>query len=361
MKAKFTFMDQTLGYALEKQNLGIAETVYMKQRLATLAQMVFDISFRSFLAVGYHEEFAVRDVRVCLEPDCNQIARVRQGGGSRIKVQLSRDQLNALPLSSAKALCLARDWGMTVSLHMIDGWSPAMDSIQSLNRFIYDYGVSSLVFDDACQVTDPVSTSLALQELQQQIACSVEYHGQGRKGLATGNALSAMKSGVRYIATSIGGIEGQPAFEEVLMGGRYLLRLPLNIPRNLAVCCEEILSYIGQGVALTKPIIGEAIFAHESGIHVDGVQKSSDLYEPFTPETVGLIRKIVIGKHSGKAAIELKLKEMGIFIQPAQIAGILEKVRKLAIFQKSPVKDWQLQKLACEDNYEDQYRRHYFA
>jgi homocitrate synthase NifV len=132
------------------------------------------------------------------------------------------------------------------------------------------------------------------------------------------------------------------------MGMDHLLHLPVSIPQNMAVVCKEILHCMGERIPATKPIIGSRIFAHESGIHVDGVMKRSELYEPFTPETVGLSRMIIIGKHSGKAAIEQKLKELNIRCNPSNVPQVLEKVRELCIRQKAPVSDAQLSGLVKE-------------
>lgn len=167
-------------------------------------------------------------------------------------------------------------------------------------------------------------------------------------GLATGNALGAIKSGIDSVSTSVGGIGDFPAFEEVAMSLRHLFGLPVFIPREIAVWCKEILDCLGLDISKTKPIIGQNIFAHESGIHVDGIIKKSDLYEPFAPEEVGLSRQIVIGKHSGKAAIEQKVKELNLSLKPAFLSPLLEKVRLLAIRQKAPVLDEQLELLAKE-------------
>jgi homocitrate synthase NifV len=195
---------------------------------------------------------------------------------------------------------------------------------------------------------DSLSTDGALRYLKQIVPGELEYHGHNARGLATGNVLGALRNDIRYIAVSIGGIGGYPAFEEVLMSSKFLLQKPLSIPRNLALRCKEILKRMGERVPATKPIIGSRIFAHESGIHVDGIIKKSELYEPFLPETVGLSRMIIIGKHSGKAAIEEKLRELNICINPSCVPQLLEKVRELSVKQKGPVSDAQLPKLVGE-------------
>lgn len=348
MKAELTFIDETLGYALGKQHLSISEFIYVKRKIAAMSQVVFDLTLQSLMAVSRYETVDVQDIRVCILPDAEQVAQVHQLGCSHVKVYLNYKDVKKCPVAVVEALKQARAWDMTVALHITGSCQYSASKLRCLCQLVKEHGIVSIVFDDCHGELDPVLTYWLLLDLQQKIPCSVEYYGNNEKGLATGNALGAIKSGVRRIAASIGGVAGYPAFEEVLMGAWCLLKLPLDVPRNMAVGCEEILSCIGRSVHPTKPIIGSRIFAHESGIHVDGVNKKSDLYEPFTPETVGLSRKIIIGKHSGKTAVELKLKEMNIAIQPQAVVQVLEKVRSLAIRQKAPVSDMQLQNLVNE-------------
>ncbi|QDR79862.1 homocitrate synthase/isopropylmalate synthase family protein [Sporomusa termitida] len=348
MKTDVIFIDQTLGYGLEHQGLGTSEFIYIQRKIAALAQVMFDVSLQSLVAVLDCGAVAVKDIRAGIAPDARQVALAHQSGCSKVKVNLNAMDFCNLAAPVAEALRQARARGLAVSLQLTGNCQYSSARLLQLCWLISKYEISSVAFVDEYSDHDPLFTYGALLNLQQQLPCPIEYCGKNGSGLATANALGAIKSGVACVAVAVGGVAGYPAFEEVLMGARFLLKLPLAVPANIATCCEEILSYIGQCVQPTKPIIGSDIFAHESGIHVDGVNKKSDLYEFFTPETVGLSRKIVIGKHSGKAAIELKLKELNIFLQPTAVLTVLEKVRSLAIRQKAPVSDLQLQKLVHE-------------
>lgn len=348
MEKNLTFIDQTLGYAWENQYLRSSEFIDVKRKISALSQIVFDLTLQSFVTVLQSGMVDIAEIRVCIQPDAKQVVQARQLGCKYVKIALTDKTVKKLAASEAEALSQARAGEMTIALHISGSCQYSVSSIRRLRRLVQEYGISSIVFDDEHSALDPMLTYETLLKLQQQIPCLVEYYGKNAMGLATGNALGAIKSGVRHIAVSVGGVAGYPAIEEVLMGGWVLLKFPLEVPKNIAACCEEILHYVDQRVQPTKPIIGCNIFAHESGIHVDGVNKKSDLYEPFTPETVGLLRKIIIGKHSGKAAIELKLKELNLSVQPTAVMQVLEKVRDLAIWQKAPVSDKQLRELVYE-------------
>ena len=82
-----------------------------------------------------------------------------------------------------------------------------------------------------------------------------------------------------------------------------------------------------------QPVVGDNVFAHESGIHVNGMLKDTSTFEPFTPEEVGNVRRYVIGKHSGRATLRSVLENSGIPVDENKLATCLSEVRELAIRQ----------------------------
>ncbi|HBT51098.1 MAG TPA: homoaconitate hydratase, partial [Petrotoga sp.] len=98
----------------------------------------------------------------------------------------------------------------------------------------------------------------------------------------------------------------------------------------------------GRVLPLSKTIVGLNVFAHESGIHTDGVLKDSKTYESFSPEEVGLERQILIGKHSGRNAIVAKFKEYDIDLTPEEAEEILKSIRSLSVQLKRSLFDKEL-------------------
>jgi homocitrate synthase NifV len=105
---------------------------------------------------------------------------------------------------------------------------------------------------------------------------------------------------------------------------------------------EYVAQAAGRTIPVWKSIIGTNMFAHESGIHADGVIKNPKTYEVFAPEEVGLSRQIVIGKHSGSKAILLKFDEYGITLTHDQAAELLPRVRTMSIELKRSLYDKEL-------------------
>ena len=116
------------------------------------------------------------------------------------------------------------------------------------------------------------------------------------------------------VRTAFGGLHNTAATEEVLMALYVKGRLP---PKTTDF----------KKIPTHKAVIGGEIFAVESGIHVDGILKNPELYEPFTPEAVGMKRKIVVGSHSGHVSIREKLKEYKIYCSEGMIDGLLTYVQ----------------------------------
>jgi homocitrate synthase NifV len=346
MVPNLVLIDQSLGYALQSKQVRLDELMDMKRKISAMHRMIFDIPWSSLQSLAHISKFDLQDIRVGLQADVDHIQQAHDLGIRQLKLYFDPGIQDVSLL--LKALNQAGKYRMSLTLAYLNISTYSLHAIAAFQKLSRDYYFKRLIVGDTANRLDPLATFCLLNHLQQVLAADLEYHCDNARGLATGNVLGAIKSGVRYVAVSIGGIGGYAALEEVLMSAKYLLQIPLNIPRNLAFSCKEILNRMGESVPATKPIIGTHIFAHESGIHVDGVIKKSELYEPFSPETVGLSRMIVIGKHSGTAAIEEKLKELKININPSCVPRVLEKVRELSIRQKGPVSDTQLPQLVQE-------------
>lgn len=145
------------------------------------------------------------------------------------------------------------------------------------------------------------------------------FHGQNDLGLATANTLAALRAGARQAELTINGIgerAGNTSLEEVVMTlktRKDLYNFDCGIKtEHIMRASRMIQSVTGQPVQVNKAIVGANAFAHESGIHQDGMLKHAGTYEIMTPESIGLSRSnLVMGKHSGRHAFKEKLKDLG--------------------------------------------------
>lgn len=342
------FIDKTLEYALKNRQINVSDFVGIKKKIMDMSEIICDVSINSIEHSLHFKNMDFSDIRICIEPKIEQVKAARALGCLWVKFLFSQCSDEETAFSFREAFFEANRLKMKVTIGNIDISEKSEQRMVFFQKLINENKIYSIIVVDESGGLDSLTTHWVLEDMKKKITCGIEYEGKNTLGLATGNALGAMKSSIDGIATSVGGIGGFPAFEEVVMSARHLLKMPVTVPKNIALCCKEILEYMGIHIPNTKAIIGSNIFAHESGIHVDGVIKKSELYEPFAPEEVGLSRKIVIGKHSGRAAIEQKVKDLNIGIRPSCIVLLLERVRSLAIKQKAALRDEQLKQLARE-------------
>jgi homocitrate synthase NifV len=160
------------------------------------------------------------------------------------------------------------------------------------------------------------------------------------------NALAGLHAGASWVNVTIGGLgerAGNAPLEEIVMSLKYVEDLDLGMDtKRFRELGEYVAGAAGRTIPVWKSIIGTNMFAHESGIHADGVIKNPKTYEVFSPDEVGLTRQIVVGKHSGSKSIELKFQEYGIPLTHEQAVELLPRVRSLAIELKRSLYDKEL-------------------
>jgi len=166
----------------------------------------------------------------------------------------------------------------------------------------------------------------------------ISVHCHNDLGLAVANSLAAVAAGARQIECTINGIgerAGNAALEEVVMALRTRHDL---MPYDTGVVSEEIMkasrlvsTVTGFAIQPNKAIVGANAFAHEAGIHQDGMLKHAGTYEIMTPESVGLTKStLVMGKHSGRHAFRRKLEELGIEIGENALQVAFQRFKELA-------------------------------
>ena len=194
---------------------------------------------------------------------------------------------------------------------------------------------------------EPFSLRDEIKYLYDKTKFDIEMHTHNDFGMATANALAGLHGGATHVGVTVNGLgerAGNAALEEVLMSLMIVCGYKgENINTKMF---REVSEYVsrasGRELPKWKAIVGTNMFAHESGIHADGALKDPKNYEAFDPAEVGLQRQIVIGKHSGKAAIVNKFKEYSIELTNEEANQILEEVRKVSVGLKRELFDKEL-------------------
>lgn len=199
---------------------------------------------------------------------------------------------------------------------------------------------------DTVSKFDPFRTFMNISTINSAVDFPLEMYNHNDFGMATANAMAAIRGGAAGIVVSVGGLgegTGNAALEEIVMALRYLENIELGIETSKF---REIAEYVAKAssraVPIWKAIVGTNVFAHESGIHTDGVIKNPKNYEVFNPAEVGLTRQIVVGKHSGSHTILHKFKEYDIELTDRESNDILAMTRSMSVDLKRPLFDKEL-------------------
>jgi 2-isopropylmalate synthase len=164
-------------------------------------------------------------------------------------------------------------------------------------------------------------------------------HCHNDLGMAVANSLAAILNGARQVECTVNGIgerAGNTSLEEVVMAIKtrrdVFGDIDVNIDTKQIYPSSRLLSQItGIPVPINKPVVGDNAFAHEAGIHQDGVLKDKQTYEIMRPETVGLTsNRLVLGKHSGRHAFAERLKELGVDFEDLDVGEAFTRFKTLA-------------------------------
>ncbi|GJD88369.1 MULTISPECIES: 2-isopropylmalate synthase [Methylobacterium] len=181
-------------------------------------------------------------------------------------------------------------------------------------------------------------------------------HCHNDLGLAVANTLAGLEGGARQVECTVNGIgerAGNAALEEVVMAIRTrgdVMPFETGIESTLLTRASKLVSHATNfPVQFNKAIVGRNAFAHESGIHQDGMLKNAETYEIMTPASVGLAKtSLVMGKHSGRAAFRSKLGELGLHLTDNQFQDVFERFKALAD-RKKHVYDEDIEALVDEN------------
>ncbi|MBI4715703.1 MAG: homoaconitate hydratase, partial [Nitrospirae bacterium] len=249
------------------------------------------------------------------------------------------------------AFCMeyAKEKGFYVSVGGEDVSRADRAFLLAFARVARDRGADRLRICDTVGVWDPFRTFDAVRMLKEEVDLDLEIHTHNDLGMATANALAAIRAGAAFVNTTVNGLgerAGNAPLEEVVMALRVIEGIDLGIRlEKIPSLCRYVARVSGHPIPPWKSIVGEDVFAHESGIHVDGLLKDRRTYETFNPEEVGSAHRIVIGKHSGAHGVRTAFDRMGIFLSESEAGSMLEPIRRAASALKRPLSEGDLREI----------------
>ncbi len=239
-----------------------------------------------------------------------------------LKHKLNKTRGEALDIA-VKAVERARRLCDEVEFSAEDAGRTELNYLCTVFDAVIDAGATIVNVPDTVGYQTPVEYGLLIRTLRDRLQnadrVTISTHCHDDLGLAVANSLAAIENGARQVECAINGIgerAGNAALEEIVMAidtrKRYY-NATTGVKTQELYRSSQMLSQItGKPVQVNKAIVGANAFAHEAGIHQDGMLKASVTYEIMSPETVGVPRSlIVLGKHSGRHALEARYRELG--------------------------------------------------
>lgn len=259
------------------------------------------------------------------------------------KLKMSRDQVLQLAIESVK---FAAGFTGNVEFSAEDASRSDLDFVCEVFEAVIKAGATTLNFPDTTGYALPEEFGRKIRYLCEHIPsidrAVLSVHCHNDLGLAVANSLAAISNGARQVECTINGLgerAGNTAMEEVVMAIRTRadqLRVSTGIVTEHIYPTSRLVSIItGMPVQPNKAIVGANAFAHESGIHQDGILKERTTYEIMNPTDIGLSKgNLVLGKHSGRHALKDRIETMGYSLDEEQLNRVFTRFKELADVKK---------------------------
>lgn len=289
-----------------------------------------------------------KDVDYCLDCDVDLVNIVVPTSPLHMEYKLKKSPEEVL--DNALSVCqYAKDHGLKILLSAEDATRSDVDFLKKVFGETINVGVDGICPCDTVGMLRP-DTAKSFYNQFADLNVPVSTHCHNDFGLAVANTLSGVMGGASEVHLTVNGLgerAGNASLEEVVVSLNTLYDdYETDIKLDQLYDVSRLVSRLsGAFLQSNKAIVGENAFAHESGIHADGVLKKSSTYEPIAPELVGHSRKFVLGKHVGSKGLQNRLEELGIYTTNKELHQIFLRVKDLADKGKT-VSDADIQAIA---------------
>ncbi|MFA4877549.1 MAG: homocitrate synthase family protein [Methanoregula sp.] len=269
------------------------------------------------------------DIQTAIECDVDMVSIFIPTSELHVRVKFKKPREQVLEDSLAM-IDYARDHGVQVRFAAEDASRTDMPFLKEVYQRAAEHGAVLLSFADTVGCLIPSEMHQVMTELVASVDRPFCAHCHNDMGCAVANTLTAAEAGAFQLHTTVNGIgerAGNASLEELLVA----LRMKKGIDRydlsHLTELSHTVEKYSGITLPRNKPVTGELAFSHESGIHIAAILEDPATYEYFTPELVGSERHFILGKHTGRKALEYVVASMGCELSEKQVCRVLDLVK----------------------------------
>lgn len=282
----------------------------------------------------------VEDVDAALASGVSMVNLSAPVSDTQIEAKLRGGRAQVLEMTR-RVVGYAREKGLEVAVGGEDSSRAEPEFLMETMAVAQAAGARRFRVADTLSVLDPFAAFDLIARLRKASDLEIEIHCHDDLGLATANTLAGIRAGATHASVTVIGLgerAGNAPLEEVAVAARQLHKYETGIAlaelRNVAALVSAAAR---RPIPLNKSIVGEHVFTHESGIHVDGLLKDPRTYETFDPGLLGRAHTVVIGKHSGSAAVTAMLRQLRLPVSVEELGEIVSCVRAHALDHKGPV------------------------
>jgi len=290
------------------------------------------------------------DIDAVIDCDCYGVVMSFPPSDIHLKYKLKIDREEYLR-RAIECVTYAKEHGLYVTYSAEDSTRTDIEFLRKVFKTVVESGVDCARIVDTLGVAIPTFMKHLVSIIKNVVSVPIEVHCHNDHGLALANSLAAIEAGASVISSSINGLgerAGLAATEEVIVALYNLYGVKIFKTEKLYEICKFVEKVSGVKISASKPVTGENVFTHTSGIHQDAILKNVLTYEPYPPELVGQKRKFVIGKLSGSHIIKAKLIELGYNISEEDLKNITNLIKEYSQERKSALSDIEVKKIADE-------------
>jgi len=289
----------------------------------------------------------ISDIDAVAKCDCDGIVLSFPPSDIHIKYKLrmTREQYLERAIQCVEH---AKSYGLEVVYSAEDSTRTELDWLLIVFRSTIQAGVDRVRVVDTLGCITPSGMAYLVKQLR-PLGKPIEVHCHNDHGLALANSLAAYEAGATYFSTAVLGLgerAGIAATEELIVAVHNLYGVEKYRLESLSELCRVVSKLSGMPIWPSKPIVGENVFVHTSGIHQNAVLKDPLLYECFPPEMVGQRRRFLLSKVSGRAAVRAKLKELGFEATDENVTNLTWMVKEISSSRRSAITDEEFRELA---------------
>jgi methanogen homocitrate synthase len=333
-----------------EQTPGVSFSCEEKVKIATMLDSIgIEVIEAGFPAVSPNEKQCVKtianlglDARICgfsrarepdiqaaIECDVDMVSIFIPTSDLHVRLKFKKPRQEVLE-DSLKMIDFARDHGVQVRFAAEDASRTDLPFLREVYHRAAEHGAVLLSFADTVGCLIPSEMHSIMTDLVASVDRPFCAHCHNDMGCAVANTITAAEAGAFQLHTTVNGIgerAGNASLEELLVA----LRMKKGIDRydlsKLTELSHMVEKFSGIALPRNKPVTGELAFSHESGIHIAAILEDPSAYEYFPPGLVGGERHFILGKHTGKKALEHVVASLGCELSEKQICRVLDLVK----------------------------------